>query len=252
MQFPDDDLDLDEVFSPVVVGPAPTGPVVVAPLAPPKIVKWIRKAVSGAKYRAKKYNREFDLTAEDMLAKYTEQQGVCYWFSVPMGAPEDERHHPLTPSIDRVDSNGGYTFDNVVWCCLAANTAKRDTLADDWEEFLSLLEACAGQTNPAETRDPEVTPSVVGDEEEIQASVDLDTDARKAALGVAALLLKANIRLVDVYPDKAEAIAEELRKLSEELARQAGAYAIAGHGLRLNPVGHNKTEIGIGDPILMR
>jgi hypothetical protein len=59
-----------------------------------------------------------------------------------MGFHEEVRYHPCTPSLDKVAPEHGYTYGNVVWACLAANTAKRDTEADCWEDFLSLLQAC--------------------------------------------------------------------------------------------------------------
>lgn len=77
-----------------------------------------------------------------MLKQWEEQQGLCYWFNVPMGFVEEHPYHPASPSLDRVMSDQGYTYGNVVWACLAANTAKRDTDPDCWEDFLSLLRAC--------------------------------------------------------------------------------------------------------------
>jgi hypothetical protein len=125
MLFDDDALDQDPdiQFKPLSAKP----------------VGWIRIAVSNAKYRSRRRGLTFDITAEDMVEKWREQEGLCYWFNVPMGTMENQRRHPLTPSIDRVDSYGGYTYDNVVWACLAANTAKMATDPECWEEFLSLL-----------------------------------------------------------------------------------------------------------------
>ncbi len=105
-------------------------------------VLWIRKAVSAAKYRAQKKGVPFSITVEDMVEQWEEQEGRCYWFEVPMGAPEDHRHHPQTPSLDRVVPDHGYIYGNAVWACLAANVAKRDTDPDCWEEFLDLLKVC--------------------------------------------------------------------------------------------------------------
>lgn len=111
-------------------------------------VLWIRRAVQGAKYRAAQKGILFNITAEDMVAQWRDQDGVCYWFNVPMGSPEDHRHHPLAPSLDQVMPGNGYTWGNVVWACLAANTAKRDTDPDCWEEFLSLLKVCMRDWEP--------------------------------------------------------------------------------------------------------
>ena len=106
---------------------------------------WIRQAVRNAERRAGEKDVPFDITVEDMEEQWRQQDGYCYWFRVPMGAPEGCRHHPLTPSLDRVMPEHGYTYGNVVWACLAANSAKRDTDPDYWEEFLGLVKVCLAQ-----------------------------------------------------------------------------------------------------------
>lgn len=104
--------------------------------------RWIRTLVSNARYRAKSVDVPFNLTAEDMYLQWDQQGGDCYWFKVPMGVDPDHLYHPCTPSLDRVVPDQGYVAGNVVWACLAANTAKRDTDPDCWEEFLDLLRVC--------------------------------------------------------------------------------------------------------------
>jgi len=100
---------------------------------------WIRKTVASAQQRAKAKGVPFNLTAEDMVVQWDTQQGQCYWFGVHLGFDEATPYHPLTPSLDRVVPGHGYTVGNVVWACLAANAAKRDTDPDCWEEFLQHL-----------------------------------------------------------------------------------------------------------------
>lgn len=99
--------------------------------------KWVSKAVSAAKQRAKKKGLAFDFTVEEAVQQWDSQKGCCYWFKVPMSGVSP--HHPQTPSLDRVSGHLGYTPGNVVWACLAANSAKSDTDPDAWEEFLDLL-----------------------------------------------------------------------------------------------------------------
>ena len=101
------------------------------------IPKWVSKAVSSAKQRARLRGLPFLFTAEDAVNAWNAQGGCCYWFKVPMSGVSP--HHPMTPSLDRVQGHLGYTPDNVVWACLAANSAKSDTDPDAWEEFLDLL-----------------------------------------------------------------------------------------------------------------
>jgi len=101
------------------------------------IPKWVKKAVSAAKQRARKKGIPFEFTPADAMAQWDTQKGCCYWFKVPMSGLSP--HHPMTPSLDRVRGDFGYTAGNVVWACLAANSAKSDTDPDAWEEFLDLL-----------------------------------------------------------------------------------------------------------------
>lgn len=103
---------------------------------------WIKKAVQNARRRAQEACVPFDLIPQDLVELWDEQNGNCYWFGVPMGVSPDRPYHPCTPSVDRVIPEQGYVAGNVVWACLAANTAKRDTDADCWEDFLSLVRAC--------------------------------------------------------------------------------------------------------------
>jgi hypothetical protein len=113
----------------------------------PDSPSWIRKVVSAAQTRARRKGLPFSITVEDMQAQWDEQDGHCYWFHVPLGAPEHRPYHPLTPSLDRVRGDLGYTYGNVVWTCLAANTAKRDTDPDSWEEFLDVMGVCFRREN---------------------------------------------------------------------------------------------------------
>jgi len=108
-------------------------------------VRWIRQAVQNAYRRAKGKDLEFDITPEDMVQQWEEQNGRCYWFGVHMGFVQNHPYHPLSPSLDRVAPHHGYTYGNVVWACLAANAAKRDTDPDCWEDFLELLRVGLGR-----------------------------------------------------------------------------------------------------------
>ena len=40
-------------------------------------------------------------------------------------------------SLDRKDSNKGYTKDNVVWCCWQANNIKQDLNLNDWKQWIN-------------------------------------------------------------------------------------------------------------------
>ena len=88
--------------------------------------KRIRKVfgdrLSAAKNRAKKNNLAFELTLEIIYEKYIKQNGRCYY----------DKHiiltfingHKYMISIDRIDSNLGYTIENTVLTTVFTNISK--------------------------------------------------------------------------------------------------------------------------------
>lgn len=106
-----------------------------------QIASWVRRSLSAAQQRALKKDLAFDIDVAEIVDQYDSQNGLCYWFNVPIYQVPGQPYHPLTPSLDRVCSDRGYVHGNVVWVCLAANLAKRDVPPDCWEEFLDSLRA---------------------------------------------------------------------------------------------------------------
>lgn len=88
--------------------------------------------------RATKQGRAFDLT-EDFLSELLEPM-VCSATGPPLSYDwqGNGRTNPWAPSVDRIDSAGGYTMDNVRLVCWAYNTAK-----SDWDDEVILALAAA-------------------------------------------------------------------------------------------------------------
>lgn len=91
-----------------------------------------------------KAGRPFDLT-EDFLSELLAPM-VCSVTDIPLSYEWDGegRTNPWGPSVDRIDSAGGYTMDNVRLVCWAYNLAK-----SDWtdETVLRLALALAEKMN---------------------------------------------------------------------------------------------------------
>ena len=78
------------------------------------------------------------LTVQDINEMFDKQNGLCYWFKIPL-IPSNDSKHPQQPSLDRLDRTKGYTLDNVVLTCYSANIGRNETSVEDWKKFLILL-----------------------------------------------------------------------------------------------------------------
>lgn len=85
-------------------------------------------------------NRKIEntLTVDDINQMMEKQNGLCYWFKIPL-LPSNNNKHPQQPSLDRLDRNKGYTKDNVVLTCYSANIGRNENDLETWEKFLSLF-----------------------------------------------------------------------------------------------------------------
>lgn len=87
---------------------------------------------------AKGRSLEISISPEDILALYEKQNGLCYWFGLPI-VLTGETKHPQKPSVDRLISTSGYTKDNIVLCCLAANLGRNSASFELFSAFSKLV-----------------------------------------------------------------------------------------------------------------
>ena len=96
---------------------------------------WIREAVIIARHRSK---TPCDLTVEHMVDLWNKQNGKCYYSNLPMSEPRyGSGKNPYVASMDRLDSQKGYTKDNVVWCCCICNSGKQQLSKDEYINLCS-------------------------------------------------------------------------------------------------------------------
>ncbi len=95
-----------------------------------------RVIYGGRRMRAIRNGCDWSITIADVNAQFERQKGLCFYTGIPMktaGCAGDYTRNlagdPLTLSIDRRDSDGDYTPDNIVLCCRFANFAK-----NQWDE----------------------------------------------------------------------------------------------------------------------
>ena len=86
---------------------------------------------SRAKKGAENRDIEFNISIEDMQNQWDVQKGLCYYTGIPlifyMTKNIDRRENlSFKASLDRIDSNLGYTKENIAWTTKTINCTKLD------------------------------------------------------------------------------------------------------------------------------
>jgi len=80
--------------------------------------------VTQARSNAKKTDREFNITPDEVWELWKKQDGLCALTNLPM------QHHPaysdMNASMDRIEGSIGYVIDNVQLVCWRVNEMKND------------------------------------------------------------------------------------------------------------------------------
>jgi hypothetical protein len=97
---------------------------------------------SNERIKQNKKIKEFSINIEDLKEIWNKQDGKCYYSGRKMKYNFSRKElpklksHPEKVSIDRLDSNKGYIKDNIVLCCLMANTMKFDTSLEEFKKWI--------------------------------------------------------------------------------------------------------------------
>lgn len=87
---------------------------------------------------AKTRGIKFNITIENAWKQFEKQKGICAISGVPIqlsiGNLRSDRHG-RTASLDRIDSNQGYTTDNIQWVHKTVNLMKNITNQSDFIEW---------------------------------------------------------------------------------------------------------------------
>lgn len=79
-----------------------------------------------ARTRAKHKNRVFDITKEDLMELWNNQEGKCAISKLPMTYTTDNGRNPYNVSVDQINPSKGYTKDNIQLVCMCVNQLKSD------------------------------------------------------------------------------------------------------------------------------
>lgn len=93
------------------------------------------KCLRGKKAHGKRRNIEVSVTADFLGNMYESQGRRCFYSGMKLLDVRTGRH-PLSPSVDRIDSSKGYTLDNVVVCAWSINRMKDDMPASEFKPLL--------------------------------------------------------------------------------------------------------------------
>lgn len=92
--------------------------------------------------RAKKLKKEFNLTEEFIIDLLENKQGgKCCITNLPIYIRDPKKEATLhdTASLDRINSNKGYTKDNIQWLALGINYMKMDFSQEELHKMLRLI-----------------------------------------------------------------------------------------------------------------
>jgi hypothetical protein len=96
---------------------------------------------STAKSRAAKKKLDFSITTEDLEELYYRQSGICAISGLKMTTLSGPRHrsNSFVMSLDRIDSEKGYTKDNIQLVCWQANRMKDCLTCDEFKFWIKTI-----------------------------------------------------------------------------------------------------------------
>jgi hypothetical protein len=95
---------------------------------------FVKDKIKCLKDSARKRNIFFDLIEDDLKIMYERQEGNCYFSKRKMSFKSDNVKYAI--SVDRLDSNKGYTKTNTVFCLNIVNSMKSNL---ELNEFLDIV-----------------------------------------------------------------------------------------------------------------
>ena len=106
-----------------------------------KIDSRIKGICTAAKTRAKITGRNYSIDYKIVIEILNKQGNKCAITGLDFDLSNHEIYHrnPLGPSIDRIDSNKGYTPDNIQIVCVFYNCMKSEWSNEDLKYFIKIV-----------------------------------------------------------------------------------------------------------------
>lgn len=104
---------------------------------------YLGSLLNGCKTRVRKTknrrNLQFDIDLEFLIDLYNKQSGLCALTNLQMSTIVGKGKHSTNISIDRIDSNKGYTKDNIQLVCAYVNIMKSDKSIEELKYFCQCI-----------------------------------------------------------------------------------------------------------------
>lgn len=89
--------------------------------------------------RVKKRDPNYDITIEDLLLQWNQQNGICVYSGVKLNHPKDGGSNMIKASLDRIDSSKGYIKGNIQFISISCNHAKNSMTHEEMLEFCEII-----------------------------------------------------------------------------------------------------------------
>jgi len=89
--------------------------------------------------RIKKRKHVYDVTLDDLLEIWENQDGICVYSGVKLLHPNEEGNNLNTASLDRIDSKLGYIKGNLQFVSIICNQAKNNLSHEEMMEFIKII-----------------------------------------------------------------------------------------------------------------
>jgi hypothetical protein len=105
-----------------------------------------KKMIKALQYRKQRdiyYKRtikEIQITENDLILKFQQQNGKCYWTNLTLNEKYNSiSKHPFAISVERLNNDIGYTFDNTVLTRRIFNLGRSDFPEKDFFDIIQSL-----------------------------------------------------------------------------------------------------------------
>lgn len=101
--------------------------------------KFLNDRYNRLKLRAEKNNIPFDIIKKDFIELYYKQKGLCFYSDKPLICKAGIGYSRMSFSVDKIESDLGYTIDNIVFCGAKFNTIKSDLTLKEMKKWMPVF-----------------------------------------------------------------------------------------------------------------